>query len=76
MSIKKYIQVYSHFAYSSISIELEYKINLLIDFLTSILGLIGSVFLLFLRNYGKLEQKSSLLWVYEYKKIFTSLFTF
>tara|TARA_B100000212_G_C27290543_1_gene497082 strand:+ start:230 stop:1024 length:795 start_codon:yes stop_codon:yes gene_type:complete len=46
MNIKKYLRVYSHFNYSSFSIELEYKINLLIDLLTSILGLVGSVFLL------------------------------
>ncbi len=46
MNIKKYLQVYSYFNYSSFSIELEYKINLFIDLLTSILGLIGSVFLL------------------------------
>ena len=76
MNIKKYLQVYSYFNYSSFSIELEYKINLLIDLITSILGLIGSVFLLFLRNHGKLEPKSLLLWVYEYKKIFKSLFLF
>ena len=46
MNIKKYLQVYSYFNYSSFSIELEYKINLFIDLLTSILGLIGSIFLL------------------------------
>jgi len=46
MNIKKYLQVYYYFNYSSFSIELEYKINLFIDLLTSILGLIGSVFLL------------------------------
>ncbi len=46
MNIKKYLKVYSYFNYSSFSIELEYKINLLIDFLTSLLGLVGSIFLL------------------------------
>ena len=46
MNIKRYLKVYSYFNYSSFSIELEYKINLFIDLLTSILGLIGSVFLL------------------------------
>ena len=46
MNIKKYLEVYSYFNYSSFSIELEYKINLFIDLITSILGLIGSVFLL------------------------------
>tara|TARA_Y100000589_G_scaffold326089_1_gene365232 strand:+ start:42 stop:836 length:795 start_codon:yes stop_codon:yes gene_type:complete len=46
MNIKKYLRVYSYFNYSSFSIELEYKINLFIDLVTSILGLIGSLFLL------------------------------
>ena len=46
MNIKKYLKIYSYFNYSSLSIELEYKINLLIDLITSIFGLIGSVFLL------------------------------
>ena len=46
MKLKKYLQVYSHFTFSSFSIELEYKINLFIDLITSILGLIGSLFLL------------------------------
>ena len=46
MNIKRYLKVYSYFNYSSFSIELEYKINLFIDLITSILGLIGSVFLL------------------------------
>tara|TARA_B100000963_G_scaffold20828_1_gene15747 strand:+ start:4146 stop:4940 length:795 start_codon:yes stop_codon:yes gene_type:complete len=46
MNLKKYFKLYAYFFYSSLSIELEYKINLLIDLLTSILGLIGSIFLL------------------------------
>ena len=46
MNIKKYLQVYSYFNYSSFSIELEYKINFFIDLISSILGLIGSLFLL------------------------------
>ena len=46
MNIKKYLEVYFHFNYSSLSIELEYKVNLFIDLLTSVLGLVGSVFLL------------------------------
>tara|TARA_B100000212_G_scaffold289617_1_gene230934 strand:- start:70 stop:903 length:834 start_codon:yes stop_codon:yes gene_type:complete len=46
MNFKKYFQVFSYFNYSSFSIELEYKINLFIDLLTSLLGLIGSIFLL------------------------------
>ena len=46
MNFKKYLQVFSFFNYSSFSIELEYKLNLLIDLITSFLGLIGSLFLL------------------------------
>ena len=46
MNIKKYLRVYSYLNYSSFSIELEYKVNLFIDILSSILGLVGSVFLL------------------------------
>ena len=46
MNFKKYLQVYSYFNSSSFSIELEYKINFFIDFLSSILGLVGSIFLL------------------------------
>ena len=46
MNIKKYLKVYYYFNYSSFSIELEYKINLFIDLISSILGLIGSLFLL------------------------------
>ena len=46
MNIKKYLQIYSLFNYTSFAIEMEYKINVLIDLITSLLGLIGSVFLL------------------------------
>ena len=52
MNIKKYLRVYSHFNYTSLSIELEYKVNIFIDLITAILGLVGSIFLLsiFFRN--------------------------
>ena len=46
MNIKKYIKVYSLFLYTSIASELEYKTNVIIDFITAILSLIGSLFLL------------------------------
>ena len=46
MNIKKYIKIYSLFLYTSLASELEYKTNIIIDFLTAILSLIGSLFLL------------------------------
>ena len=46
MNFKKYIKTYSFFIYTSIASELEYKTNVIIDFLTAILSLIGSLFLL------------------------------
>ena len=46
MNIKKYIMIYALFLYTSIASELEYKTNLIIDFITAILSLVGSVFLL------------------------------
>ncbi len=46
MNIKKYMKIYSLFLYTSISSELEYKTNVIIDFITAILSLIGSIFLL------------------------------
>ena len=46
MNIKKYLKVYRFFNYTSLSIELEYQVNIFIDILTAILGLTGSIFLL------------------------------
>ncbi len=46
MNIKKHIKIYSLFLYTSLASELEYKTNIIIDFITAILSLIGSVFLL------------------------------
>jgi len=46
MNIKKYLKVYTLFNYTSLSIELEYQVNIFIDILTAILGLTGSIFLL------------------------------
>ena len=46
MNLKKYIKVYSLFIYTSLSTELEYKANFIIDFITAFLSLIGSIFLL------------------------------
>ena len=46
MKIKKYIKIYPLFLYTSIASELEYKTNIIIDFFTAVLSLVGSIFLL------------------------------
>ena len=46
MNIKKYLKIYSLFLHTSIASELEYKTNIIIDFITALLSLIGSIFLL------------------------------
>ncbi|MBO8219199.1 ABC transporter permease [Prochlorococcus marinus] len=54
MNLRKYLQVYTKFLQTSLASELEYKTNILIDLLTAILSLIGSIFLLsiFFQNNG------------------------
>jgi ABC-2 type transport system permease protein len=46
MNLKKYLKVYTKFLHTSFASELEYKTNIIIDLITAILSLIGSVFLL------------------------------
>ena len=46
MNPRKYLKVYKKFLHTSLASELEYKTNILIDLITSILSLIGSIFLL------------------------------
>ena len=46
MNLKKYLKIYSLFLYTSLSSELEFKTNLIIDIITAIFSLIGSIFLL------------------------------
>jgi len=46
MNSRKYLKVYKKFLHTSLASELEYKTNILIDFITAILSLIGSIFLL------------------------------
>ena len=46
MNLKKYLEVYAKFLHTSLASELEYKTNIIIDLFTSILSLIGSIFLL------------------------------
>ncbi len=46
MNPRKYLKVYKKFLHTSFASELEYKTNILIDLITAILSLIGSIFLL------------------------------
>jgi len=56
MNLTKFINVYSKFLHTSLASELEYKTNILIDLITAILSLIGSIFLLsiFFQNNGSI----------------------
>ena len=56
MNQKKYLKVYAKFLHTSIASELEYKTNIIIDLITAILSLIGSIFLLsiFFQNDGSI----------------------
>ena len=46
MNLRKYLKVYKKFLHTSLASELEYQTNILIDLITAILSLIGSIFLL------------------------------
>ena len=46
MKVRKYLKTYSLFAYTSLASEIEYKTNVIIDFITALLSLVGSIFLL------------------------------
>ena len=56
MNLTKYIKVYKKFFHTSLASELEYKTNVLIDLITAISSLIGSIFLLsiFFQNNGSI----------------------
>tara|TARA_Y100001970_G_scaffold288149_1_gene414677 strand:+ start:48973 stop:49767 length:795 start_codon:yes stop_codon:yes gene_type:complete len=72
MNIKKYFKIYSLFNYTSFAIEMEYKINILIDLITAITGLIGSLFLLsiFFANTREIGG-----WSFEQALIIQSIYT-
>jgi len=66
MNIRKYLKVYAKFLHTSLASELEYKTNILIDLITAILSLIGSIFLLSIffqnnRSIGGWEFKEALI---------------
>jgi len=46
MNLRKYFKVYTKFLHTSFASELEYQTNIIIDLITAILSLIGSIFLL------------------------------
>jgi len=43
MNLSKYLKVYKKFLHTSLASELEYKTNILVDLITAILSLIGSI---------------------------------
>ena len=72
MNIKKYLKVYSKFLHTSLASELEYKANILIDFITAIFSLVGSIFLLsiFFQNSSDIGG-----WNFEEALIIQSIYT-
>ena len=72
MNLKKYLKVYTNFLYTSLASELEYKTNILIDLISAILSLIGSIFLLsiFFQN-----NKSIGGWEFEQALIIQGIYT-
>ena len=72
MNLNKYIKVYTKFLHTSIASELEYKTNILIDFITAVLSLIGSIFLLsiFFQNNGSIGG-----WRFEQALIIQAIYT-
>ena len=72
MKSRKYLKVYRQFLHTSLASELEYKTNILIDFITAILSLIGSIFLLsiFFQNGGGIGD-----WKFEEALIIQGIYT-
>ena len=72
MSLRKYLKVYSKFLHTSIASELEYKTNIIIDLVTAIFSLIGSIFLLsiFFQNNGSIGS-----WKFEQALIIQGIYT-
>ncbi|GIR04403.1 MAG: ABC transporter permease [Prochlorococcus sp.] len=72
MNLRKYLKVYKKFLHTSLASELEYKTNILIDLITAILSLIGSIFLLsiFFQNNGSIGG-----WEFEQALIIQGIYT-
>ena len=72
MNPRKYLKVYSKFFHTSLASEMEYKTNILIDLMTAILSLLGSIFLLsiFFQNNGSIGG-----WKFEQALIIQGIYT-
>ena len=72
MNPRKYLKVYIKFLHTSLASELEYKTNILIDLITAILSLVGSIFLLsiFFQNNGSIGG-----WEFEEALIIQGIYT-
>ena len=72
MNPRKYLKVYKKFLHTSFASELEYKTNILIDLITAILSLVGSIFLLsiFFQNSGYIGG-----WNFEQALIIQGIYT-
>ena len=72
MNQRKYLHVYTKFLQTSLACELEYKTNILIDLITAILSLIGSIFLLsiFFQNEASIGG-----WEFEQALIIQGIYT-
>jgi len=72
MNLRKYLKVYKKFLHNSLASELEYKTNILVDLITAILSLIGSIFLLsiFFQNSGYIGG-----WNFEQALIIQAIYT-
>jgi len=72
MNLRKYLKVYKNFLHTSLASELEYKTNILVDLITAILSLIGSIFLLsiFFQNNSYIGG-----WKFEQALIIQSIYT-
>ena len=72
MNPRKYLKVYLRFLHTSLASELEYKTNIVIDLITAILSLIGSIFLLsiFFQNAGSIGG-----WDFEEALIIQGIYT-
>tara|TARA_A100001234_G_scaffold201029_1_gene193436 strand:+ start:450 stop:1244 length:795 start_codon:yes stop_codon:yes gene_type:complete len=72
MNLGKYLNVHAKFLHTSLASELEYKTNILIDLLTAIISLIGSIFLLtiFFQNTGIIGD-----WSFEQALIIQGIYT-
>ena len=72
MNPRKYLKVYKKFLHTSFASELEYKTNIIIDLITAILSLIGSIFLLsiFFQNNASIGD-----WEFEEALIIQGIYT-